>query len=46
MKSAISPEKAQEYCDRMYQWLEGFGKGFNKDDRSTWHVDNVPWFSK
>ncbi|ORY31827.1 hypothetical protein BCR39DRAFT_525560 [Naematelia encephala] len=46
VKGVISKEKAQEYVDRAYKWLEGFGKGFKGDDRSTWHIDNLPEFSK
>jgi hypothetical protein len=44
--SVISEAKAAEYVDRMYKWLEGFGKGFKGDDRSTWKVENMPVFAK
>jgi len=46
VKGVISPEKAQHYVNEMYKWLEGFGMGFKADDRSTWHVQNVPEFGK
>lgn len=46
IKHVISPEQAGEYVDRAYAWLEGFGKGFDRNDRSTWKVTNVPTFSK
>lgn len=46
VKNVISAEKAAGYVDRMYNWLEGFGNGFKKDDRSTWRVDKLPYFSK
>jgi len=46
VKGAISPEKAAEYVDRMYQWLESFGRGFNHEDRSTWRPQYLPPFSK
>ncbi|KAK6907864.1 hypothetical protein I203_101865 [Kwoniella mangroviensis CBS 8507] len=46
VKNVIPPLKAREYEDRAYRWLESFGKGFDKDDRSTWKPDNLPWFAK
>ncbi|WRT66716.1 uncharacterized protein IL334_003679 [Kwoniella shivajii] len=46
VKNAIPSNKAREYEDRAYKWLESFGKGFNKDDRETWKVDNLPFFNK
>lgn len=46
VKGVISKERAAEYVDRMYKWLEGFGKGFKADDRSTWHVNQLPEFNK
>ncbi|KAK4686141.1 hypothetical protein P7C73_g3991, partial [Tremellales sp. Uapishka_1] len=46
VKGVISPEKAKEYADRMYNYVESFGLGFKKDDRSTWHVENLPKFNK
>nr|XP_031858563.1 uncharacterized protein CI109_006086 [Kwoniella shandongensis]KAA5525635.1 hypothetical protein CI109_006086 [Kwoniella shandongensis] len=42
----IAAEKAKEYEDRAYKWLESFGKGFKKDDKETWKVENLPTFSK
>ncbi|OCF75502.1 hypothetical protein I204_04358 [Kwoniella mangroviensis CBS 8886] len=46
VKNVIPPLRAREYEDRAYRWLESFGKGFDKDDRSTWKPDNLPWFAK
>ncbi|WOO83354.1 uncharacterized protein LOC62_05G006881 [Vanrija pseudolonga] len=46
VRGAIPPERAAEYVDQMYQWLESFGRGFKRDDRSTWHVNTVPKFDK
>lgn len=46
VKGVISKEKADEYVSRMYKWLEGFGKGFKADDRSTWKPQNLPAFVK
>jgi hypothetical protein len=46
VKNVISEEKAAAYVERMYKWLEGFGNGFKRDDRSTWRVSKLPYFSK
>ncbi|GFZ50535.1 hypothetical protein JCM24511_08292 [Saitozyma sp. JCM 24511] len=46
VKGVISRERAAQYVDRMYQWLEGFGTGFKADDRSTWHIDQLPSFHR
>ena len=42
----ISTEKAAAYVDQAYSWLEGFGKGFDKNDWETWKPENLPAFSK
>lgn len=36
IKGAVTKAKAAEYADRMYTYLEGFGLGFDRKDRSTW----------
>ncbi|ORX37087.1 hypothetical protein BD324DRAFT_642094 [Kockovaella imperatae] len=46
VKNVISPEKAAYYVDQAYSWLEGFGKGFDKNDRETWKPENLPAFAK
>ena len=46
VKGVISKEKAAQYVDRIYKWLESFGTGFKADDRSTWHVNQVPPFGR
>jgi len=46
IKHVITPEQAASYVDRAYAWLEGFGKGFDRNDRSSWKVQNLPSFSK
>lgn len=46
VKNVISAEKAAGYVDRMYQWMESFGRGFKRDDQSTWRIDNVPNFNR
>ncbi|GFZ48428.1 hypothetical protein JCM24511_06176 [Saitozyma sp. JCM 24511] len=39
-------EMQGHYVDELNAWLESFGMGFKSDDRSTWHVGNVPQFEK
>lgn len=46
VKGVIPKERAAQYVERMYKWLESFGKGFDSKDRSTWHVQNLPNFAK
>ncbi|ORX35314.1 hypothetical protein BD324DRAFT_632306 [Kockovaella imperatae] len=46
VKGVISREKAAQYVQRMYQWLESFGTGFKANDRSTWHINKVIPFNK
>lgn len=46
VKNVISAEKAKEYEDRMYQWLESHGKGFKKGDKETWKPQNLPNFDR
>jgi hypothetical protein len=46
VKGVISRDRAAQYVERMYKWLEGFGKGFKADDRSTWHIDQMPTFNR
>ncbi|KAK8858894.1 hypothetical protein IAR55_003125 [Kwoniella newhampshirensis] len=43
--AVIAPEKAKEYEDRAYKWLESHGKGFKKDDKETWQPDKMPAFN-
>ncbi|WVW86105.1 hypothetical protein I302_108144 [Kwoniella bestiolae CBS 10118] len=44
VKGALSAEKSLEYVSRAFDWLEGFNKGFKRDDRSTWRPENLPAF--
>ncbi|CAD6563606.1 MAG: hypothetical protein TREMPRED_000009 [Tremellales sp. Tagirdzhanova-0007] len=46
VKHVITAEQAATYVDQAYAWLEGFGKGFDRNDRSTWKVDKLPAFTK
>ncbi|GME45934.1 hypothetical protein GTA08_BOTSDO08007 [Neofusicoccum parvum] len=42
VKGVLSPEHAQSYVERMFQWLESFPYGFNVADKSTWNVEHLP----
>ena len=42
VKGVITPEKAQTYVDRMFQWLETFPYGFKANDPSTWGEECLP----
>ncbi|WVQ84410.1 hypothetical protein IAT38_006562 [Cryptococcus sp. DSM 104549] len=46
IKGAVPADRAKSYEDRAYKWLESFGKGFVREDKSTWKVDNLPAFNK
>ncbi|KAJ5890389.1 uncharacterized protein N7473_006617 [Penicillium subrubescens] len=42
VKGAIPREQALKYADEMYSWLENFKLGFDRNDLSTVHKDNLP----
>ena len=42
VKNVISEEKAAYYVDQMQEWLEGFGLGYSRSDKSTWKPGNLP----
>ncbi|RAK80590.1 MFS transporter [Aspergillus fijiensis CBS 313.89] len=42
IKGALTPERAQEYQSRALDWLESFGLGFDRHDKSTWKKENLP----
>ncbi|KAJ5882445.1 uncharacterized protein N7529_001117 [Penicillium soppii] len=42
VKGAIPREKALRYADKMNSWLENFNLGYNRNDLSTVHKDNLP----
>lgn len=46
VKGTIPAERAAEYVQRMYGWLESFNLGFKGNDPSTWHIDRVPYFNR
>ncbi len=45
-KAVLSPEKADMYTSRAYDWLESFGTGIRRDDLQTWQVSKLPPHSK
>jgi hypothetical protein len=42
----IPRERAEAYADRMYQWVEDFGLGFDRNDPSTRTKDKIHFFYK
>jgi hypothetical protein len=46
VKGVIPREKAEGYADRMYQWVEDFGLGFDRNDPSTRTKDKLHFFYK
>ncbi|KAK9369484.1 hypothetical protein V1509DRAFT_619566 [Lipomyces kononenkoae] len=42
VKGAISREHAAEYVEAIYQWLESFNMGFDRNDVRTFHKDHLP----
>ena len=40
--SVIPKEKCDAYVSDAFSWLEGFGRGFKRGDRSTWTDDHLP----
>ncbi|KAJ9365701.1 hypothetical protein C8Q69DRAFT_469814 [Paecilomyces variotii] len=43
VREAIPKEKALEYADKGYEWLESWNLGFNRSDPSTRKTANLPW---
>jgi len=41
VKGVLSPEKAQSYQQRMFQWLKTFPYGFKADNQSTWGKEHL-----
>ncbi|WWC71163.1 uncharacterized protein I206_105116 [Kwoniella pini CBS 10737] len=46
VKGVVPKARAAEYVDRIYHWLESFGTGFKANDKSTWHIDQLPTFHR
>jgi hypothetical protein len=42
VKGAVPEDRAKQYADKMYSWLEDFNLGFKRDDPSTVGIDQLP----
>ncbi|RAK86784.1 MFS transporter [Aspergillus costaricaensis CBS 115574] len=42
IKGVLSKERASEYQSEALAWLESFGLGFDRNDKSTWKKENLP----
>ncbi|KAG9571351.1 hypothetical protein KCU71_g243, partial [Aureobasidium melanogenum] len=42
VKGAVPKERAEDYANRMHQYLEDFGLGYDRNDRSTWKSEHLP----
>jgi hypothetical protein len=42
VKGAIPKERADQYADKMFSWLEDFKLGFDRNNPSTINIDNLP----
>jgi hypothetical protein len=38
----VAKEKCDQYVNDALTWLENFGMGFKRDDKSTWTKDHLP----
>ncbi|WVW85890.1 hypothetical protein I302_107928 [Kwoniella bestiolae CBS 10118] len=46
VKGVLSSEKAKTYEDAAYAFLESFGMGFDRNDKTTWVPEQMPFFFK
>lgn len=42
VKGAVPAERAEQYRQRGFEWIEKWGLGFKRDDPSTWIKDKLP----
>lgn len=42
LKGVISQDKAKHYLDGLFEWLETFPNGFNREDPATWGPEHLP----
>jgi hypothetical protein len=42
IRGAIPRERADSHASAAYAYLESFGLGFDRNDRSTWTPDKMP----
>lgn len=40
--NVVPKERCDQYVDDALTWLENFGLGFKRDDKSTWTKDHLP----
>lgn len=40
--SIVPKERCDEYIQDAYEWLEGFGLGFKREDKTTWRKECLP----
>jgi len=40
--NVLPKERCEQYCEDSVRWLEEFGLGFKRDDKSTWTEDHLP----
>lgn len=40
---AVPPEACAEFREQALQWLEKFPNGFDRNDRSTWTAEHLPY---
>jgi hypothetical protein len=46
VKGVLGPEKAQKIQDDAMAYLESFGLGFDRNDKSTWVPEKMPYYYK
>ena len=42
VKGAVPHERALQYRERAFEWLESFPLGFDRNDKSTWKNAHLP----
>lgn len=42
IKGAIPADRAEQYRQRGFKWMEGWNLGFKRDDPTTWTKDKLP----
>ncbi|KAI4723767.1 hypothetical protein E4T49_08503 [Aureobasidium sp. EXF-10728] len=46
VKNAVPKQRCQYYIEQMFNWLERFPFGFDRNDKSTWTDKNLPTHMK
>lgn len=42
IKNVLPKDRARQYQSEALTWLESFGIGFDRNDKTTWKKENVP----